>query len=54
MCVNSTWTHRKKGKGMAKNRLTTDPMLSKLREVRVEPAMGLKVPPVCKKLEMTK
>ena len=39
---------------MAKNRLTTDLMLSKLRKVRFEPAMGLKVPPVCKKLEMTK
>ncbi len=41
-----------KGKGMAKQRHTTKQIISKLPEVEVELAKGLKVPQVCKKLEV--
>ena len=38
---------------MAKHRHTTEQTISKLREAEVELAKGLKVPHVCKKLEVT-
>ncbi len=38
---------------MAKKRHTTEQIISKLREAEVELARGLKVPQVCKKLEVT-
>ena len=38
---------------MAKKRHTTEQIISKLREAEVELAKGLKVPHVCKKLEVT-
>ena len=38
---------------MARKRHTTEQIISKLREVEVELAKGLKVPQVCKKLEVT-
>jgi transposase-like protein len=37
---------------MAKKRHTTEQIISKLREAEVELAKGLKVPQVCKKLEV--
>ena len=38
---------------MAKRRFTTEQIISKLREAEVELARGLKVPQVCRKLEVT-
>ncbi len=38
---------------MAKKRHTTAQIISKLREAEVELARGMKVPQVCKKLEVT-
>ena len=38
---------------MAKKRHTTEQIISKLREAEVELARGLKVPQVCRKLEVT-
>ena len=38
---------------MAKHRHTTEQIISKLREAEGELAKGLKVPHVCKKLEVT-
>ena len=38
---------------MAKKRHTTVQIISKLREAEVELARGMKVPQVCKKLEVT-
>ena len=38
---------------MAKKRHTTEQIISKLREAEVELAKGLKVPQVCRKLEVT-
>ena len=38
---------------MAKKRHATEQVISKLREAEVELAKGLKVPQVCKKLEVT-
>ena len=38
---------------MAKKRHTTAQIISKLREAEVELARGIKVPQVCKKLEVT-
>ena len=39
---------------MAKKRHGAEQMIPKLREAEVELARGLKVPQVCKKLEVTK
>ena len=50
---DSAWTHSGKGKDMAKQRHTTEQIISKLREAEVELARGLKVPQVCRKLEVT-
>ncbi len=38
---------------MAKNQHTTEQIISKLREAKVELGRGLKVPQVCKKLGVT-
>ena len=38
---------------MAKQRHTAEQIISKLREAEVELAKGLKVPQICKKLEVT-
>ena len=39
---------------MAKQRHTAEQIISKLREAEVELAKGLKVPQICKKLEVAK
>ena len=44
---------RKRARILAKKRHTTEQVTSKLRDSEIELAQGLKIPQVCKKLEVT-